>query len=177
MLSKLRLSVNDNFTHSREEYSICINFSYLAGLRSNHPGEACEHYFSAATRTAALLVAENSSAPCPFSGSYRWGQITWLTVTTSWLTNTVQHKHKLIQVIWAHVCSVTGPGPRVLPPPRGSGPRVLEAPPAQVSPGEGEDNKCQTFMQVSLHLYLFPLDMIERDHKFRLTFDREKVSI
>ena len=131
MLSKLRLSVNDNFTHSREEYSICINFSYLAGLRSNHPGEACEHYFSAATRTAALLVAENSSAPCPFSGSYRWGQITWLTVTTSWLTNTVQQYSTSIS--WSKLSELTcavwlAPGPGCCPRPGAPAPGCLRPP-------------------------------------------------
>jgi len=39
------------------------------GLRSHHPEEACtHHYFS--TKTTHLLVAETTSSPCPFSGSY-----------------------------------------------------------------------------------------------------------
>ena len=43
----------------------------ILGLRSNHPSEACEHYyFSPHTWTTSILVAENSSSPCPFSGSY-----------------------------------------------------------------------------------------------------------
>ena len=42
------------------------------GLRSNHPREACEHYyFSPHTWTSSILVAENRSSSCPFSGSYR----------------------------------------------------------------------------------------------------------
>ena len=42
------------------------------GLRSNHPREACEHYyFSPHTWTSSILVAENRSSSCPFSGSYK----------------------------------------------------------------------------------------------------------
>ena len=42
-----------------------------AGLKSNHPEEACSHYyFSPLMLVSSLLVADNSSAPCPFSGSY-----------------------------------------------------------------------------------------------------------
>ena len=45
---------------------------FIPGLRSNHPREACEHYyFSPHTWTSSILVAENRSSPCPFSGSYR----------------------------------------------------------------------------------------------------------
>lgn len=48
------------------------NSLLLTGLRSNHPSEACEHYyFSPHTWTVSILVAENRSSPCPFSGSYR----------------------------------------------------------------------------------------------------------
>jgi hypothetical protein len=59
---------------------ICFNLTQLNenlieatyGLRSNHPREACEHYyFSAHTWTVSTMVAENRSSPCPFSGSYR----------------------------------------------------------------------------------------------------------
>ena len=47
-------------------YSLCH-----AGLKSNHPEEACSHYyFSPLMLVSSLLVADNSSAPCPFSGSY-----------------------------------------------------------------------------------------------------------
>ena len=47
------------------------NSLLLTGLRSNHPSEACEHYyFSPHTWTVSILVAENRSSPCPFSGSY-----------------------------------------------------------------------------------------------------------
>jgi len=42
------------------------------GITSNHPEEACEHfYFSPNTWTVSIIVAENSSSPCPFSGSYK----------------------------------------------------------------------------------------------------------
>ena len=45
---------------------------FIPGLRSNHPSEACEHYyFSPFTWTSSILVAENRSSSCPFSGSYR----------------------------------------------------------------------------------------------------------
>ena len=51
---------------------IFANFIKITGLRSNHPSEACEHYyFSPHTWTVSILVAENRSTPCPFSGSYR----------------------------------------------------------------------------------------------------------
>ena len=47
-------------------YNLCH-----AGLKSNHPEEACSHYyFSPLMLVSSLLVADNSSAPCPFSGSY-----------------------------------------------------------------------------------------------------------
>ena len=51
---------------------IFANFIKITALRSNHPSEACEHYyFSPHTWTVSILVAENRSTPCPFSGSYR----------------------------------------------------------------------------------------------------------
>ena len=44
----------------------------ISGITSNHPEEACEHfYFSPNTWTVSIIVAENSSSPCPFSGSYK----------------------------------------------------------------------------------------------------------
>ena len=47
-------------------YNLCH-----AGLKSNHPEEAYSHYyFSPLMLVSSLLVADNSSAPCPFSGSY-----------------------------------------------------------------------------------------------------------
>jgi len=46
-----------------------VNITY--GLKSNHPHEACQHYyFSSQTWKSSILVAENTSTPCPFSGSY-----------------------------------------------------------------------------------------------------------
>ena len=48
-----------------------MNYIPCPGLKSNHPEEACSHYyFSPLMRVSSLLVADNSSAPCPFSGSY-----------------------------------------------------------------------------------------------------------
>lgn len=58
---------------------ICFNITRLNrnllkityGLKSNHPNEACQHYyFSSQSLVSRVLVAENSSSPCPFSGSY-----------------------------------------------------------------------------------------------------------
>jgi len=46
-----------------------MNFTY--GLKSNHPDEACEHYyFSFHFVKSQIIVAENTSSSCPFSGSY-----------------------------------------------------------------------------------------------------------
>ena len=39
------------------------------GLRSHHPEEACTHHYFE-TKTTHLLVAETTSSPCPFSGSW-----------------------------------------------------------------------------------------------------------
>ena len=78
---------------------------------------------------------------------------------------------------------MSGPGSWLLAPPPVSRDRVMEAPPAPVTPGgkwsgdhQGEeDTECQTFMQVSL--YREPRDGDIGDYKCRLTSDREKVSI
>ena len=55
-------------------YYSLVTTNYIlcrAGLKSNHPEEACSHYyFSPLMLVSSLLVADNSSAPCPFSGSY-----------------------------------------------------------------------------------------------------------
>ena len=87
------------------------NIFLSPGLKSNHPNEACQHYyFSSQSLSSSILVAENTSSPCPFSGSYSLPGVVSHTQTEARLTRQNCTTFMQVKIIFSNVSIQFWPG-------------------------------------------------------------------